>query len=96
MTPICNRACGIDCTMGGYECQIPMPINGRVRGIDRCIAPIVAALNAANITTIASCGGHGDLTRRCIILEDGTAIRFSPPQPEDRPLAATPTTKETT
>jgi hypothetical protein len=58
------------CEMGTYKCQIPMPINGRIRGIDFCIADIVAALNAANITTVASCCGHG-VADTTIILEDG-------------------------
>jgi hypothetical protein len=30
-----------------------MPIRGRVQSIDLCIADIVAALNAANIVTVA-------------------------------------------
>jgi len=57
------------CDLGTYECQIPMPIDGRVRGIDYCIADIVAALNAANIKTVASCCGHGKMDGR-ISLED--------------------------
>lgn len=28
--------------------------------IDRCIAPLVAALNRGGITTVASCCGHGE------------------------------------
>lgn len=64
------------CTMGGYECQIPMPIRGRVRHIDRCIADIVAALNAANLVTVASCGGHG-VADRVITLEDGRKITIT-------------------
>jgi len=48
------------CKIGTHECQIPMPINGRVRGIDYCIADIVAALNAANIKTVESCCGHAN------------------------------------
>ena len=49
------------CAPGTYECQIPMPIIRRVRYIDYCIADIVAALNAANIETVASCCGHGEI-----------------------------------
>lgn len=41
-----------------FENQVPMPINGRVQCIDRCFAHLVAALNAANIPTVASCCGH--------------------------------------
>jgi hypothetical protein len=36
-----------------------MAIHGRRVDIDLCIADIVAALNAANIETVASCCGHG-------------------------------------
>jgi hypothetical protein len=30
-----------------------------VNGRDRCIEPLIAALNAAGIATVASCCGHG-------------------------------------
>ena len=30
-----------------------------VKGIDACIAPLVSALNAAGVETVASCCGHG-------------------------------------
>ena len=64
----------IDCgEVGNYVHTVPMPIKGRVRYIDYCIADIVAALNAANIITTASCCGHkkqpGD-----IHLEDGRIL----------------------
>ena len=66
------------CTMmGEYKCQIIMPINGRVRGIDYCISDIVAALNAANIKTIASCCGHGDDSKSSIILDDGRELKIT-------------------
>lgn len=61
--------------MGTYKHQIPMPIQGRVRGIDFCIADIVAALNAANIITVASCCGHGK-TDGVISLEDGRELNI--------------------
>lgn len=63
------------CSMGSYKHQIPMPINGKVRGIDYCIADIVAALNAANITTSMSCCGHGNLKKNIIMLDDGRNIK---------------------
>jgi hypothetical protein len=50
-----------------------MPINGRRVDIDYCIADIVAALNAANIKTVASCCGHGMMNAE-ILLEDGREI----------------------
>ena len=61
------------CKMGSYEHQVPMPINSRVRYIDYCIADIVAALNAANIKTMASCCGH-NIQDASILLEDGREI----------------------
>ena len=64
------------CDMGTYEHQVSMPICGRVRGIDLCIADIVAALNAANIITLASCCGHGKLPGN-IALEDGRVLEIS-------------------
>lgn len=54
-----------------------MPICGRVRGIDFCIADIVSALNAANITTIASCCGHGNEQLAVISLQDGRELRVA-------------------
>ena len=65
-----NRGC---CDFGEYLCQVPMPINGRIRGIDICIADLVAALNAANIRTVASCCGHKKIDGR-ISLDDGREI----------------------
>lgn len=61
------------CKCGSYKCKVPMPLNGRVQGIDFCIADIVASLNASNIKTLASCCGHG--TREAsIALTDGREI----------------------
>jgi len=61
------------CALGEYTCQIPMPIKGRRVDIDFCIADIVAALNAANITTVASCCGHSKMDGS-IVLEDGREL----------------------
>ena len=47
------------CAVGTYECAVPMPIGGIIRDVDLCIAPLVAALNAANIPTAGCCCGHG-------------------------------------
>ena len=58
------------CEPGEYSCQVPMAINGRLQGIDLCIADIVAALNAANIVTIASCCGHGKMNGSIILEGD--------------------------
>jgi len=56
---------------------VPMPIYGRVRDIDSCIAHLVAALNAGGITTIASCCGHGN-TPGNIALQDGRELVIAP------------------
>jgi len=61
------------CEIGTYECQVPMAINGRRVDIDFCIADIVAALNAANIVTVASCCGHGKQDA-LIALSDGRIL----------------------
>lgn len=64
------------CEMGTYDCQIPMAVKGRRIDVDICIADIVAALNAANITTVASCCGHGKMFGN-ILLEDERMITIS-------------------
>ena len=64
------------CKLGNYECQVPMAIKRRIEYIDLCIAPIVAALNAANIITDCSCCGHGDQDG-LISLVDGRQISIS-------------------
>jgi hypothetical protein len=43
------------------------------KDIDRCIAPIVDALNTAGIFTANSCCGHGERDGE-IILQDGRTI----------------------
>ena len=63
------------CDVGTYECQVPMPLNGRRQDIDICIADIVAALNAANIKTMASCCGHGS-NNGSVCLEDGRELKI--------------------
>ncbi|RKY70962.1 MAG: hypothetical protein DRQ14_08075 [Candidatus Latescibacterota bacterium] len=61
------------CEVGTYECAVPMPLRGRTRGIDLCVADIVSALNAATLTTVASCCGYGRMDGR-IDLEDGRVL----------------------
>ena len=63
------------CAMGTYECQVPMAINGRRQDVDYCVADVVAALNAANIRTVASCCGHGQ-TQGVVSLEDGRTLKI--------------------
>ena len=62
--------------MGSYECQVPMAVKGRRVDIDFCISDLVAALNAANITTVASCCGHGQMPAS-IMLEDGRELTIT-------------------
>lgn len=67
---MCDSSCGSERT---YADQVRMPIKGRVRSIDKCIHSIVAALNAANIPTEASCCGHKETIGQ-IALEDGRVL----------------------
>jgi hypothetical protein len=55
-----------------------MPVRGRLVSIDICIADIVAALNAANIETRASCCGHGKQPGS-VILDDGRELVIRAP-----------------
>jgi len=64
------------CGMGTYECQIHMPILGRVVGIDICIADIVSSLNASNILTVMSCCGHNKINAE-VWLEDGRILTIT-------------------
>jgi hypothetical protein len=45
------------------------------KGVDRCIAPIVAALNSAGIYTAGCCCGHGKMDGD-IHLHDGRVLRI--------------------
>jgi hypothetical protein len=47
--------------------------NLRLWPVDGCIAPIVAALNAAGVTTTGSCCGHGAVAGT-ILLADGRVL----------------------
>ena len=49
----------------------------KVKPIDRCIAPIVQALDQAGIYMLGSCCGHGK-TNGEIPLADGRIIRIQP------------------
>ena len=53
---------------------VPMPINGRVRDIDSCLALIVATLNTIpKLETVACCCGHGKMVGS-IALADGREL----------------------
>jgi len=51
------------------------------KAVDRCIAPIVQALNDAGIYTANSCCGHGQADGE-IILHDGRVLRIEKIQVE--------------
>lgn len=61
------------CPCGSYEHTIPTHARGRRVDVDICVADIVAALNAANITTTCSCCGHGKQPGM-ILFEDGREL----------------------
>jgi hypothetical protein len=42
-----------------YSQQVCIPINGRVRCIDRCIHHIISSLAAGGVETVECCCGHG-------------------------------------
>ena len=65
-----------------YAEQVCMPINGKVRNIDRCIARIIAALNAGGVPTYACCCGHGT-QMGSIILDDGRVLAVIDTHGED-------------
>lgn len=50
---------------------VPLVIKGRRVEIDRCIAPIVKALNDAGIETAESCCGHGEVEGHILAYQDG-------------------------
>lgn len=56
-----------------FSHQERVEIGGRMECIDRCIAPIVLALNEAGVRTVASCCGHGKRPGS-IALADGREI----------------------
>ena len=64
------------CKVGSYGHQVPMAIAGRRVDVDLCVADIVAALNAANLVTTASCCGHGQQAPT-IILADGRRLTIT-------------------
>lgn len=49
----------------------------KTKPIDRCIAPVVAALNVSGLPTAASCCGHGK-SLGSIVLADGREILVRP------------------
>ena len=56
-----------------HEQKELVEINSRQCSIDKCLAPIVIALNNSGIKTVASCCGHGYIPGR-ITLRDGREL----------------------
>lgn len=44
---------------GCHDDKVELEVAGRTVAVDRCIAPLVEAQNAAGLETVASCCGHG-------------------------------------
>jgi hypothetical protein len=56
---------------------IAILIDDKIVDVDKCIVPLVKALNNAGMKTIASCCGHGKQPSN-IALEDGREIIIAP------------------
>lgn len=61
--------------------------------VDRCIALIVEALNAAGVHTVASCCGHG-VMHGTIVLADGRDLQIKPFDPADYRVDETECTEQ--
>lgn len=58
--------------------SVPMPIDGRVRDIDSCMALLVATLNTIPaLETVACCCGHGNGPGN-VVLKDGRELFIAP------------------
>jgi hypothetical protein len=76
------------------EMTVPIPANCSHTGvfrwdtkkIDKCIAPIVKALNDAGLFTGGSCCGHGKRPG-CISMHDGTVLTICKTDPDKMPCA---------
>lgn len=65
--------------MCDHDDTVPMYLptehgNGwKLRPVDRCIAPLVAALRSAGYETVGSCCGHGKFSP-AVLLADGREV----------------------
>lgn len=66
----------IEITIVAKHSKTGMDRRGTV-GVDKCIVPLVKALNEAGLTTVASCCGHGKRYGN-IALADGREILIMP------------------
>jgi hypothetical protein len=51
-------------------------INNKSIGVDKCIVPLVKALNESGLTTIASCCGHGKQPTSVILENDRRLVIY--------------------
>lgn len=65
------------CDVGSYVHSVPIQTPEKTIYSDRCIAPIVEALNAAGIKTEASCCGHGEIAPTVILSDDTWMVLMS-------------------
>ena len=67
------------CEQGAIEKVVIVRGRGdfEVVNVDRCIAPIVQALNRSKVFTVASCCGHGRV-RGNVALADGRMLDIFP------------------
>ena len=69
---------------------VPMPIAGRVRDIDSCLALLIATLNTVpKYATVACCCGHGKMPGS-VLLADGRALVLMTREQHDAYFAASP------
>lgn len=68
-----GRPCGTHGSAETYAAQVTLRLNGKDRGIDPCVAPIVQALYDAGLKPVASCCGHGVMPAS-VLLEDGREV----------------------
>ena len=62
---------------GDYTNTTIVFLSDRPRNIDKCLVPLIKALNHAGMTTVASCCGHGKRPGS-VILADGRELLICP------------------
>lgn len=62
------------CDCGSYEHTVPICIGRcKIVWVDLCVAPLVVGLEAAGMSPVASCCGHGKRTMS-VLLDDGREV----------------------
>ncbi len=70
---------------GDYTNTTIIFLSGRTRNIDKCLVPLIKALNYAGMVTVASCCGHGKRPGS-VILADGRELLICPDQKTARKM----------